>query len=153
MSATYGPSPIRDDVRYYQISAAVQPGNSGGPMLDMSGHLVGIITAKLDFRVAGLTGAIPENVNFAAKGEILKLFLHAHGIAFQEVQPGKPRKIEEVVAAARRFTAQITCSAPTRRAKAGQPSSKPSKVVPRASNPPTESSTLKGMNPDWLKPR
>jgi S1-C subfamily serine protease len=39
---------LRDDSRYLQISAPVQPGNSGGPLLDASGHLVGIVTAKLD---------------------------------------------------------------------------------------------------------
>jgi S1-C subfamily serine protease len=39
---------LGDDSRYFQISAPVQPGNSGGPLLDASGHLVGIVTAKLD---------------------------------------------------------------------------------------------------------
>jgi S1-C subfamily serine protease len=39
---------IADDSRYLQISAPVQPGNSGRPLLDVSGHLVGIVTAKLD---------------------------------------------------------------------------------------------------------
>ena len=36
---------LRDDSRYLQISAPVQPGNSGGPLLDASGHLVGIVTS------------------------------------------------------------------------------------------------------------
>jgi S1-C subfamily serine protease len=35
---------IADDSRYLQISAPIQPGNSGGPLLDASGHLVGIVT-------------------------------------------------------------------------------------------------------------
>jgi S1-C subfamily serine protease len=39
---------LADDSRYLQISAPVQPGNSGGPLLDASGHLVGVVTAKLD---------------------------------------------------------------------------------------------------------
>jgi hypothetical protein len=39
---------LGDDSRYLQISAPVQPGNSGGPLLDASGHLVGIVTGKLN---------------------------------------------------------------------------------------------------------
>jgi S1-C subfamily serine protease len=52
---------LRDDSRYLQISAPVQPGNSGGPLLDASGHLIGIVTAKLDAaRIAKFTGDIPD---------------------------------------------------------------------------------------------
>jgi S1-C subfamily serine protease len=65
---------LGDDSRYLQISAPVQPGNSGGPLLDASGHLVGIVTAKLNAaRVARVTGDIPQNVNFALKSEV-----HSH---------------------------------------------------------------------------
>ena len=39
---------LGDDSRFLQISAPVQPGNSGGPLLDASGHLIGIVTGKLD---------------------------------------------------------------------------------------------------------
>ena len=41
---------LGDDSRYLQISAPVQPGNSGGPLLDASGnsYLIGIVTSKLD---------------------------------------------------------------------------------------------------------
>jgi S1-C subfamily serine protease len=66
---------LRDDSRYLQISAPVQPGNSGGPLLDASGHLVGIVTAKLDaVRLARFTGDIPQNVNFALKTEVARTF-------------------------------------------------------------------------------
>jgi serine protease Do len=34
--------------RYIQISASIQPGNSGGPVLDEAGRLVGVIEGKLD---------------------------------------------------------------------------------------------------------
>ena len=61
-------SGILNDTRFLQISAPVQPGNSGGPLLDMSGHVVGVVSAKLNaLKFAKATGDIPENVNFAIK--------------------------------------------------------------------------------------
>jgi S1-C subfamily serine protease len=41
-------SGIFNDTRYLQIGAAVQPGNSGGPLLDFGGRLVGVVAAKLN---------------------------------------------------------------------------------------------------------
>ena len=59
-------SGLRDDERYIQITTPVQPGNSGGPLLDGSGHIIGVVVAKLDARKLMLaTGDIPQNVNFA----------------------------------------------------------------------------------------
>ena len=66
---------LGDDSRYLQISAPVQPGNSGGPLLDASGHLVGIVTAKLDAMRIARFGDVPQNVNFALKAEVARTFL------------------------------------------------------------------------------
>jgi S1-C subfamily serine protease len=41
----------------WQISAPVQPGNSGGPLLDANGNLIGVIAAKLGLRAAMVTPA------------------------------------------------------------------------------------------------
>jgi TPR repeat protein len=64
---------VRDDPRVFQISAAVQPGNSGGPVFNKDGQLIGVVVAQLDagqlYRTLGL---IPQNVNFAIKGDLLK---------------------------------------------------------------------------------
>ncbi len=61
---------LRDSKLDYTISAPVQPGNSGGPVLDAQGHVIGVVVAKLNAaQVARLTGGdIPQNVNFALKG-------------------------------------------------------------------------------------
>jgi S1-C subfamily serine protease len=69
-------SGMLNDTRQLQISAAVQPGNSGGPLLDTSGEIVGVVVGKLDvLRVARYTGTIPENINFAIKTGALRDFL------------------------------------------------------------------------------
>ena len=56
-----------DDPRLWQISVPVQPGNSGGPLLDESGNLVGIIVAKFGLKAAMATGDLPQNVSYAVK--------------------------------------------------------------------------------------
>ncbi len=62
---------LRDSRLDYTISAPVQPGNSGGPVLDAQGHVIGVVVAKLNAeQVARLTGGdIPQNVNFAIKSD------------------------------------------------------------------------------------
>ena len=76
-------SGLRDDSRFLQISAPVQPGNSGGPVVDKSGFLIGVATGKLDsVAVAGITGDIPQNVNFALSGSIVVNLLDIHKIRY-----------------------------------------------------------------------
>lgn len=74
-------SGMGDDSRYFQISAPVQSGNSGGPLLDMYGNVVGVVSAKLNaLKVAILGGDLPQNVNFAVKSAILATFLDSNRI-------------------------------------------------------------------------
>lgn len=55
---------IRDNVREYQITVPIQPGNSGGPLFNRDGNIVGITTAKLN---GDAVGTSVENVNYAVK--------------------------------------------------------------------------------------
>ncbi len=65
-------SGINDDARMIQISVPIQPGNSGGPLVDTSGSVVGVVVSALNkVRAMKETGTIPENVNYAIKGTIL----------------------------------------------------------------------------------
>lgn len=59
------------DVSTYQMSAPVQPGNSGGPMFDSKGNIIGIV-------VAGVPGA--ENVGYAIKTSYLKILIESAGL-------------------------------------------------------------------------
>jgi S1-C subfamily serine protease len=67
---------LMDDPAEYQISVPVQPGNSGGPLVDLHGNVQGVIVARLDDNAALLTaGSLPQNVNYALKGRLLRNFL------------------------------------------------------------------------------
>ncbi|HLJ18914.1 MAG TPA: tetratricopeptide repeat-containing serine protease family protein [Stellaceae bacterium] len=101
---------MRDDKHRLQISAPVQPGNSGGPLLDPAGHLVGVVVAKLDgLRMASLTGAIPENVNFAIKGEEARSFLRAHGVGVVTAPSGKDLTTDVIAEQGLRYTVRLEC--------------------------------------------
>lgn len=58
---------LAGDVRYYQVSAPVQPGNSGGPCFNEKGEVVGIVSAGLDDEVVD-----NQNVNYVLKISYLK---------------------------------------------------------------------------------
>jgi S1-C subfamily serine protease len=74
-------SGLRDNPRHFQISAPVQVGNSGGPLLDLGGRVVGVVVSKLNAqRIAQVTGDLPQNVNFAVKGTEALDFLQRNGV-------------------------------------------------------------------------
>ncbi len=64
-----------------QIDAAIQPGNSGGPIVDEFGNILGVAVAKLDLeKIIEDYGVIPENVNFGVKVSAVKNLLEGNGI-------------------------------------------------------------------------
>ena len=105
-------SGVMNDTRYLQISAAVQPGNSGGPLLDTAGQVAGVVAAKLDaLRFAKATGDIAENINFAIKTGTLRDFLDNSVIDYQTGEAKTELKTTEIAQNARAFTLLISCSA------------------------------------------
>ena len=69
-------SGIQGDATFFQISVPIQPGNSGGPLVNQAGDVVGIVTATAaveEFYKA--TGSLPQNVNWAVKGAYASLIL------------------------------------------------------------------------------
>ena len=109
VSATSG---LGDDPRFIQVSAPVQPGNSGSPLLDSGGDVIGVVESKLDaaeaFRIAG---DIPENVNFAIRGSEAIRFLERNHASYHaetaEVIPDL--RVADVAARARQFSVPIEC--------------------------------------------
>jgi serine protease Do len=95
----------------FQISAPVQPGNSGGPLLDRQGNVVGVVVAKLNAaHIAARTGDIPQNVNFAIKGAEALEFLRRAGVPPVVAEGrGAERSAAEVGETAHRSTVFIRC--------------------------------------------
>ncbi len=61
-------SGIEDDIRFYQISVPLQPGNSGGPLFNSEGNIIGLTTSRLNSKAVGTQ---IENVNYAIKSSYL----------------------------------------------------------------------------------
>lgn len=69
INSQYG---LQDDPRLFQISNPLQPGNSGGPLFNGKGELIGVVVSSLNAKYFyDNIGIIPQNVNFAIKSTYL----------------------------------------------------------------------------------
>jgi S1-C subfamily serine protease len=101
-------SGLGDDIRYLQISAPLQPGNIGGPLMDMSGSVIGVTTSALGLRSIKMVGTLPQNVNFAIKTDVVQTFLATNGIT-AETGGGREMGAADVGDRARTFTVLVEC--------------------------------------------
>jgi S1-C subfamily serine protease len=108
ITATTG---MEDDTRLAQISAPVQPGNSGGPLLDKYGNVIGVIVSKLNaLNIAAATKDIPQNVNFAIKTGIATNFLDSSGVIPTGKVSTRELAPEAIADLAKIFTVQVLCN-------------------------------------------
>lgn len=95
-----------------QIDAPVNPGNSGGPVLNTKGAVVGIAVSKLDpIKAIERLGTIPERINFAVPSSVLRAELQRHGVTF--AVPTKPRDFDALRTLASAGTVQIIAAPST----------------------------------------
>ncbi|WP_421990188.1 trypsin-like peptidase domain-containing protein [Roseococcus sp.] len=102
---------LGDNPNQYQISAEVQPGNSGGPLVDMQGNIVGVVVSKLNAQaVSRRTGDIAQNVNFAVQGQTALAFLRRAGVTPRTAEStGPERGAADVGEVIHRSTLFIRC--------------------------------------------
>ena len=87
---------------FIQYDAASQFGNSGGPVLDASGNVIGVVSAKLD-------DADNQLVNFATKSTILEGFLKANKVPFEKADLGDKLELPDIAEKAEAFTVLVGC--------------------------------------------
>jgi hypothetical protein len=102
---------IRSDPDQLQIDAPIQRGNSGGPLLDRRGQVIGVVFAKLNaLRIAQLTGDLPQNVNFAVRLAPLKALLDRHDVPYTIGDAGgRELGNQDIAARARTWTVPVAC--------------------------------------------
>ena len=88
----------------------MQPGNSGGPVLDSAGNLMGVVVSKLDaIKAAKLIGDIPQNVNFAINANVLRSFLDANSVEYDTASSDKTLPPTVIADKAKSFTVLVEC--------------------------------------------
>ena len=93
-----------------QISAPVQPGNSGGPLIDRFGKLVGVIVSKLNaLKIAQATQDLPQNVNFAIKSVIAASFMESNDMTAATSTASEALNSTQIAERAKEFTLRISC--------------------------------------------
>lgn len=102
-----GENGVQNDIRMWQISVPIQPGNSGGPLLDDQGRLVGVVVASLSLRAIQITGSVPQNVNYAIKGAYLEPLLNFHKVAVAQPSHAAPASFQDMIAAAQKASVLI----------------------------------------------
>lgn len=86
----------------FQTDAVINKGNSGGPVIDQAGNLIGVAVGKIIRK--GL-----EGFNFAIKSAAVARFLENHNIDFERVGHGEPRHSINLYRDARNYTVLVTC--------------------------------------------
>jgi serine protease Do len=105
-------SGMKDDTRFLQISTPIQPGNSGGPLLDMSGAVIGVVVAQLNAITMMQAGSVPQNVNFAIQAPIVMNFLSVKGVTPKLAASNSGAKTlstSDTADIAKGFTVQVYC--------------------------------------------
>ena len=74
----------------FQFSAPIQPGASGGPVVDLQGNVIGVAVGTLNAGELLKTGVLPQNVNFALESRHVVKFLQQHAVVFTDGADSRP---------------------------------------------------------------
>jgi S1-C subfamily serine protease len=97
---------VGDDSGQFQLDAAVQPGNSGGPIYDSSGNIVGVVISQLNKRTFG---SLVENVNFGVKASTVRQFLVSSGLSSKKSERTEEKSTEQLAEIAKNQALMVMC--------------------------------------------
>lgn len=103
---------VKDDENVYQITAPIQAGNSGGPVINQRGLVAGVVQSKLNaLELSRFTGDLAQNVNFAIKSAKIKSFLNDNKISYhtRSYNDVHDRTTVDLADEAKAYTVQIKC--------------------------------------------
>jgi serine protease Do len=107
----YALAGLGNDRRMIQISTPVQAANSGSPLLDRSGSVVGIVAGKLNaIQVAETTGETTENVTFAVSLGTIQSFLDSHAVPYVSNYSTQSKNYADIATEAMRYTMLLECA-------------------------------------------
>ena len=99
----------QNDSRVIQVDAATQPGNSGGPILDTSGNVVGVLSSALGRRYVEQSGILAQNVNFGVKSFLVEAFLSANDVSYEKAESTEKLELPDIAEKAEKFTVLVGC--------------------------------------------
>jgi hypothetical protein len=103
----------RNNTAQFQITAAIQPGSSGSPVINDDGDVIGAVSSKLSDEVmARATGSVGESVNFAISAQELKAFLEANRVTYATGDGhwyARKQAPADIADAARKWTFMVEC--------------------------------------------
>jgi TPR repeat protein len=111
-------SGIQDEPTVFQISVPIQPGNSGGPLVNMEGNVIGIVASKLSaLYMRNNKGSNPENVNYAIKSNYLNELIYADEHVRKYMPPTNSRPANDIVELTARMEKSIALVYAVRKSK------------------------------------
>ena len=91
-----------NDITQFETDASIKKGNSGGPIYDIRGNIVGVAVKRLNVSQS-------DNFNFAIKGRIVKQFLDAHGVITSIANRKSQMSSTEIYKIASKQTVMVIC--------------------------------------------
>jgi glycine betaine/proline transport system substrate-binding protein len=91
---------LGNDSRVFQYDASTQPGNSGGPVLDQSGNVVGVVSHRYTEE---------PGINFAVKSYVAEGFLSANGVDYERAESIQKLETPDIAEMAETFTVSVDC--------------------------------------------
>jgi serine protease Do len=94
-----------------QFTAPIQPGNSGGALVNRSGAVVGVTASSLnDLATLEAGGFVPQGVNFAIRKEIVISFLETQGLSLEPIEAASSAMtVADIAQLARKSVLPIIC--------------------------------------------